>query len=140
MGWRDYLARLLGKETKNERELSTLSPIQEQYVKGSLEKMLSFEKGGLNYELNNRALGQEPNYKGAISMSVGFFYDTNTGEMIHFGHHPTLRTDDVYHDGNLRVAGEKTGNRIVEIYTQPNTEGAKEVIAESVRRYNKTKL
>lgn len=31
----------------------------------------------------------------------------------------------------------KEGNRVIEIYTKPKTDSARDVIAESVRRYNK---
>jgi hypothetical protein len=139
MGLKDYLAALMRAKLKNERELSNLSPAQESFVRTSLDKMLSFEQGGLNHELNNRAL-QQPTYRGDVAMSVEFFYDSNTGEMIHFGFHPELTADDLYHEGKVRVAGKPEGNRVVEIYTNPKDDSARVVIAETVNRYNRTKL
>jgi hypothetical protein len=140
MGLKDYLARLMGSSPGDEQELSTLSPMQRQYVKGSLDKMLSFGEGGLNHELNSRTLGHEPNYRDSVAVNVTFFYDANTGEMIHFGHHSTLDPDDVFHEGSVRVAGQKNGNKIIEIYTHPHNDGAREVIAETVNQYNRAEL
>lgn len=88
MAWMEYLARLIGRTPQSERELSTLSGRGEEYVRGNLDRMVSFEAGGLNRAANDVTQGYGRPYLKSITAAVNFLYVSHTGEMIHFGDHP----------------------------------------------------
>lgn len=132
----DFGSRQQEPSPKNVEESRELDPV-EAHVICNLRVMNSPERGGLNYLLmHERAMGQEPKYRGLPASTAEFFYLPNTGEIIHFGHNPELDSMSMYSKGNIRVVASPSGNKTVEFYTSPRTDFCKQVLDAIVRRYN----